>query len=275
MVQKFFRNVLRLKAELIAEKFEPETLQVMTGKEVSPEINALLKDNASRDFRVDIETDSTIATDQEAEKAKLNEALQSVAGFVTAVGPLVQTGAVPGPVMVQLLLTYVRKFDWGSELEDAIESAKDFQPAPDAQSQKLSAEQQAKQQEFQLKQAQTQADLEAKKLESQIKIREMQELGQVKRQEAASKERLAELEFQAEQRRKDRETQAEIDRKNKEVEAEIQRDAAKAQLEMQVQVMKTAAETGVSPDGKKNLPTGEASFRYDDDGNIIGATLNG
>lgn len=274
-IQKFIRNILRLKAEIMAEKFEPETFEVMTGKPLNPEMIDLLRDETKRDFRIDIETDSTIAIDEEAAKQQLNDALQAVSAYVTSVGPLVQAGAVPGPVMVQLLLTYVRKFQWGSELEDAIESVKDFEPKPDAESQKLSAEQQKMQMQMQLEQQKTQAELEKKKMEAQIKMAQAEQQNRIKLEEAASKERIAEREFQAEQRRENQKLAAELRRQEAETKAKIEQEAAKAQADIQLQIMKAAAETGVSPDGKKNLPRGRVEFDLDDDGNIVRANLNG
>jgi hypothetical protein len=286
-VQFFFRDLMRLGAEIMAEKFSPETFQVMTGRQIAPEMTALMRNDAVRDFRIDIETDSTIAMDEEAEKQRLNEALQAVGAFVSTVGPLVQAGVVPGPVMVQLLLTYVRKFRWGSELEDAIEASQSFEPSQSPENRKLSLEEQKMQLE-QMKQKgemeKKQAEIQLKLIEGQIKQQQSQQQQAIKQREAESKERLAEAEFRAEQARKERDFEAElrrderemrakIQREQAETQAKIQRDQAETQAKIQMDLMEKAAQTGVTPSGEKNMPQGEVEFVYDEDGNITGARM--
>ncbi len=67
-VEKFARNLLRLKAEIIAEHFSPESIQAMTGVQVTPEMMQLMRDQGARSFRIDIETNSTIAPEVAEDK---------------------------------------------------------------------------------------------------------------------------------------------------------------------------------------------------------------
>ena len=47
-MQRFARDILRLKAEVIAEHFTPDTLRRMTGRPVTPEVAALLREERAR-----------------------------------------------------------------------------------------------------------------------------------------------------------------------------------------------------------------------------------
>ena len=181
-VQNHFRDLYRLKAEVIAEQFDPNTLKLMVGlendNEVFDEAVKLIKSDALRIFNVDIETDSTIAADEEKEKQGLAEAMQAIASYIGAVGPLVQGGMLPQQVAMGLLADYLRKFRFGRKLDDLLEEASKQPPPPDPEAQRAEKEQQAEQQkmqaEMQLKQAEAQAEMQKKQAEMQLKIQELQ-----------------------------------------------------------------------------------------------------
>ncbi|MFX8715888.1 hypothetical protein ABTM38_19660, partial [Acinetobacter baumannii] len=65
-------------AEVIAEHFDPMVLTQMTGRQVTPEVMQLLRSDAMRRFRVDIETNSTIAADEQAERDGLTELMAAI-----------------------------------------------------------------------------------------------------------------------------------------------------------------------------------------------------
>jgi hypothetical protein len=195
-VQRMARDAVRLMAELIGEKFEPETLGLMTGVDlpqaqqkmmaqqaammaqqagqpVPPEIEQVLtvpawddvlqvlRSDAMRGYRVDIETDSTVQADVARLKTNAAEFVQGFGGFIQAVGPAVQAGAMPMDVVADLLTAFARNFKLGRQAEDALErmSKVAAQPAPQ-QDQGAAAEAQAKQAEAQAK-AQAEAQKQA------------------------------------------------------------------------------------------------------------------
>lgn len=86
---------------------------------------ALLKDPMQRAFRIDIETDSTIAMDEAGEKAARTEFVTAIGGFLEAAVQIAATpmGAELGPLLGEILLFAVRGFKVGTQLEGAIESA--------------------------------------------------------------------------------------------------------------------------------------------------------
>ena len=169
-VQNHFRDIYRLKAEVIAEQFDPQTLKLMVGleseNELFDEAVKLIQNDALRTFNIDIETDTTIAADEEKEKRGLADAMQAISGFIAAVFPLVQTGALPMPVAMGILTDYLRKFRFGRKLDDLLQDMQNAPKPPDPQEQQKKQEAQAEQQKIK-------QELQAKAQESQIKIQEM------------------------------------------------------------------------------------------------------
>ncbi|WP_417790691.1 hypothetical protein, partial [Terasakiella pusilla] len=125
MVAKFVRDLYRIAAELIAEHYEPEILQRMTGKEVTPQMMQVMRDDKLRGFRVDIETDSTVFEDAEAEKQSAVELMTASTQFLGQATQL--SSAVPEmtPLMFDMLSMAVRRFKGGREIEDTINQTRD------------------------------------------------------------------------------------------------------------------------------------------------------
>lgn len=85
----------------------------------------LLKDAVTQRFLIDIETDSTIAADENAEKAARTQVLEAISKFVVAWMPIVQASPELLPLAGQMLLFAVRAFPTARDLEEAIEQAMD------------------------------------------------------------------------------------------------------------------------------------------------------
>ena len=81
----------------------------------------LLRDDRMRGFRIDIETDSMVEADQQAERAAANELIQSIGGFFKEFGPIVQAMPPLAPLASGLLQFAVRRYKVGAELEELIE----------------------------------------------------------------------------------------------------------------------------------------------------------
>jgi hypothetical protein len=168
-IQGHFRDVFRIKAEIIAEQFNPSTLKLMVGlesqNEVFDEAVAMIKNDALRIFNVDIETDTTIAADEEKDKRGLADALQAISGFIQSIGPMIQSGFISQEIAMGILQDCMRKFRFGRKLDELLEQAKQQPPPEDPakaeQEAAAAAEQQA-----------AEAELARKEKESQVKINE-------------------------------------------------------------------------------------------------------
>ena len=124
-VSEFVRDLIRLKAEVIAERFSPETLAIMTNVDdpLFQQATELLKQDPLRTFRIDIETDSTIEPDEQAEKQARTEFLNTVGTFMERGLPIAQAAPEMVPLMGSMILFAVRGFRTGRELEAEFEQA--------------------------------------------------------------------------------------------------------------------------------------------------------
>lgn len=84
---------------------------------------AILKDDRLRGFRVDIETDSTIQPDEDAEKQRRTEFVTAIGGLIQQAVPLVMQVPEMAPLIGETLLFTARGFRAGRSLEDQIEQA--------------------------------------------------------------------------------------------------------------------------------------------------------
>jgi hypothetical protein len=176
-VQRFARDIIRMMTEIIAEHFQPQTIQEMTQQPLNPEVFRLMKSDQLRSYRIDVETDSTIAKqllDDEESYAKL---LAAIAQFVQGIAPMVAQGFIPLKVAMSLLQGGIRRFKLGRPVEEAfdeidIEAAQKQQQ--EQQQQQGDPDAQAKAQELQLKTQEMEAQLRlaAQKLQLDAKGQE-------------------------------------------------------------------------------------------------------
>ena len=81
----------------------------------------LLRDEPKRHFRIDIETDSTIAGDEAAEKTARTEFITAITKMVETWGPIVTSQPVMAPLAAELMQFGARAFRVGRTLETVIE----------------------------------------------------------------------------------------------------------------------------------------------------------
>jgi hypothetical protein len=124
-VQKWIRDLYKLKAEIIAEHFEPQVLSEMTGQEITPEVIELLRSDKLRSYRIDIETDSTVFEDAEGEKRTTIELLTAVGGFLQQAVASIPQAPEMAPLLFEMLSMGVRTFKQGKRLEDVIEQTRE------------------------------------------------------------------------------------------------------------------------------------------------------
>ena len=153
--QRLARDIIRLKAEVIAEQYTPETLAAITNlqfpqaaqkqqaqqfamqaqqmgqpvpSEVAKvletpswdEIVAVLHSDKLREYKIDVETNSTVQETIDRDMQGMSEIVTAVGGVIASV----QTG-VPPEVAREVALAMVRRARMGNAVEDAIDQ---FQP---------------------------------------------------------------------------------------------------------------------------------------------------
>ncbi len=120
-VQRYIRDFMRMMAEVISENFQPDVLQKVAGIEVMPDVLALLQDDVNRNYRIDVETDSTIKADVTRDQQNISNFVAGLAQFLPAVVPLVQQGAIPPELPIAMVKSFSRTFKLGREVEDMLD----------------------------------------------------------------------------------------------------------------------------------------------------------
>lgn len=158
-VQRFCRDLIRLKAEVIGEQFGVQTLQLISGIKLMTaeqkqqasalvqtdpnqaqaiaqqnpelvemmqqptweEVKAVMGSDEMRSYRVDIETDSTIQADVMQAQQNMGQFVEGLASFTAAVGPAVESGFMKSDVVSDILVGFARNYKLGRQAEDALE----------------------------------------------------------------------------------------------------------------------------------------------------------
>jgi hypothetical protein len=157
IVSLFFRDVFRIQAEIIAEHFQPQMLEKMTGVALNPQEMQVLRSDLGRCYAIDVESDSTVVQDEFAQKQQRMEFLTSVTGYIKEILPAVQQGIMPADLGKELLLFAANTFKNGRQLEDAINALPGTQQQIMGMQQQIQqAQQQGQQLQQQLQDAQKQ-----------------------------------------------------------------------------------------------------------------------
>ena len=176
-VQRYARDLIRIMAEIMAEKFQPQTLMLITGLQLDePTMMAVmevLRSDAMRSYRVDIETDSTIQPDEEADKQAITELLSGITNYLAAMGPAVQQGYIPAEAAKAILLSAVRRFRLGREVEDALEEIGQQQQQVPPEMLQQAVQQSVEGQRLQLDRDKMTSEREIKLKEIQLKFRDL------------------------------------------------------------------------------------------------------
>jgi hypothetical protein len=104
----FVRDLLRLKAEIIAQNFDAATLSAMTGEDVTPEVMDILRSDFQRTCAIDIEADSTVAADEQAEQQSMAMVMQSVQLVMQGTQQMLMTQILPPAQVLQLGLEMLK-----------------------------------------------------------------------------------------------------------------------------------------------------------------------
>lgn len=192
-IQRFCRDVERIRAEIIVEHFSPETLMQMTGagpleeagQQYFVETLQFLKNDKLRTYSIDIETDSTVMADEQAERQDRVQFLQVLTPFLEQMIQVASAAPQLLPACAEAIMFSIRTFKQGRSLETSFEQGtqamvqfvqqqqqqqQEQGPPPDPEMAKAQAKiqadqaaaairQQTAQQDAQLKQQRMQADV--------------------------------------------------------------------------------------------------------------------
>lgn len=158
LLERCVRDLFVMTAELISGKFTRQNLAMMTGIQVTPEMDAILSDRVAQFYRINVESESTVKADMSKTRGEMAEFLQGTAQYMSVVGPLVQQGIVPGPLALEIYSAFARSFKLGKSAEDAIaqigqqleqQGAQAQQPPPNPEAEAAAADAKAEEDKHQ------------------------------------------------------------------------------------------------------------------------------
>jgi hypothetical protein len=103
----------------------PEDVTQLLERPTWEEVVALVRDNAMRSFRVEIESDSTVEPDEQAQKASAVEFLTTIGTLISNAGPMVQMAPPLGRLVGEGVKFVTRRFRIGREMEETIDQVMD------------------------------------------------------------------------------------------------------------------------------------------------------
>lgn len=236
-VAQFATEILQIKAQIMCQQFQPETLAAIGGAStlsdedqqlIGPAIQ-LLKSGPLRDFRIEIQADSMIYMDELQEKQDRMELATAVGNYMKEALPAAQATPQIAPLLLELLRFIVAGFKIGKTIEGAFDQAADQlkqaaanpQQKPDPEMAKVQAEAQAKSQELQQKAAQDQQALQAKMAYDKFKAGLDAQVAQAQ-QAAQAQQSMQENQMEDARAQRESQLKASVDQRKAELDAQLE-----------------------------------------------------
>lgn len=194
-VQRFIRDLLELKAEIICKHFSDESWMLMTGYDsltpeeqaIFPQALSLLRNDNLRTFRISLETDSTIEINEDKDKAARLEFVNALANLFAQGGQIMSIDPSLRTTALQSILMAARGFRQSREIEQYLNQAVDKMilqqqqaeanpqpPQPSPEELELQAKQQIEQAklEFEMAKSQQEQALEQYKTQTDAQLKQ-------------------------------------------------------------------------------------------------------
>lgn len=233
----FASEIMRIKAQIMMDLYEPQTLVDMSGIEGTPDAEgisqaiALMKTEPLRSYRIEVAADSLIEVDQEQERGQRVEFLQAAGGFLQQAMGVVQASPQMLPLISEMLLFGVRGFKSGRDIEAAFEQAMQGLQEQSQQPQEDPAAQ-AEQQRMQMEQQQAQAKLQADMQVQQVRLQADMRAEQIKAESSMQIER-ERIQMQAQLEQQRAQMQAEVDQSRAQADAQARVQAEMSKIEFE------------------------------------------
>ena len=196
-VARFARDLLRMKAEIICSKYQPEIILTASGiantpdAQFAPQAIALLKNEPMRNFQIDIQTDTLVQLDEQQDKQDRMEFLTASSSFLEKAVQASQMAPDMIPLLMQMMLFGIRGFKIGRELEGTFEQVsqqmqqkvqqQQAQPPQDpnaAEKEKIQGEMQLEKYKADIR-AQTDMQVAQIRAETDLKLKAMEKSGEI------------------------------------------------------------------------------------------------
>jgi hypothetical protein len=263
-VVDFATELLSIKAQIICNHFTDDTIVKISGamqlspqdQALIPQALALLRNEAAKNFRVEVTSDSMIFQDEQQEKADRMEFLSAMSGFLQQAVPAAQMTPELTPMLVEMLKFGVTAFKAGKGLEGMIdETADKFREQAkmaEGQPKPPSPEQMKLEMQMQIEQAKMQADQQKMQMQQQIEQAKIQ--GQIELEKAKQEYQAQEnqLKFQLEDQRNREQMQMEMDLEQTKMDSNNNKELLLAYLNNAAKIETTRITAG--------LDTGEQAY---------------
>jgi len=218
-VVDFATELLCIKAQVICNHFTDDTIVKISGamqlsdsdKPLIPQALLLLRDEAAKNFRIEVTSDSMIFQDEQQEKQDRIEFLSAVSSFMQTALPVAQGVPELTPLLMEMLKFGVTAFKAGKGMEGLIDETADKfrQQAKQAEGQPKppTPEQQKMQMTMQLEQAKMQAAQQEAQQAAQLEQAKLQAQMQLEKAKQEYQAQENQLKFQLENDRNEREAQ--------------------------------------------------------------------
>ena len=201
-VALFATALIRLKAQVICSKFQPQTILAYSAaqqmqpvdQQMIPQALQLIKDKPLRNFRIEIAADSLVQIDEQQMKQERLEFLNTYSNFLKQVLPIGQQMPVAAPMIIELMKYGVQAFKQARTIEGVLDQAlmqiqqMAAQPQPpNPEMQKMQAQTQVEQAKLQAEQQNHAARLQNEAQIEQLKLQHDAQVEQMKAQFEAQK----------------------------------------------------------------------------------------
>ena len=249
-VARFATDLLQLKAQILCRHFSPETISSMAAVEqlapadqelIGPALALLLGEermmnpeadspNPLRAFRIEVNADSLVQIDEQAEKEAANEMLGGLSRFLETAATVGAAAPQMVPVMLELLKWALTKYKVGKNIEGTIDQAleqmkqaasqpKPPDPAVEAEKAKAQAEVQKAQLDVGRAQQKAQIDQQQMQAENQNEQQKLGMEGQRMQMEGQQMQQQMAMEKQSSQM-KNQQMQQQMHMKNEQMQAQ-------------------------------------------------------
>ena len=224
-VVDFATSLLAIKSQIICKHFTEDTILKISGakqlsqedQQLVPQALEMLKDEVSKNFRIEVTSDSMIYQDEMQEKQDRMEFLQAMGGFMQQAIPAAQASPELTPLLMEMLKFAATAFKAGKGLEGLIdETADKFR----MQAKQMEGQPKPLPIELQKVQYQQQAEMQKLQLEQQLEMQKMQAQNELEKAKQEYQAQENQLKFQLEAARN---------------EAELQMEAKLAQMKMNME----------------------------------------
>jgi hypothetical protein len=214
-VVDFATTLLSIKSQIICNHFTDETLVSISGamqlspqdQQLIPQAIALLRNEAAKNFRIEVTSDSMIYQDEQQEKADRVAFLQAVGSFLQTALPTAQAAPEMTPMLLEMLKFGVTAFKAGKQLEGVID-----QTADELRTAYEQTKGQPKPPAPEIQKMQMQAQIEQAKMQSQAQLEQlkMQNTMQIEKAKQEYQAQENQLKFQLEEQRNQMDREMEL-----------------------------------------------------------------